>query len=89
MFSWQAVTQSLSNGAVNIASYELIVEKDAPDPFPNAFAKIKLSIHLPPSVTSFTVSSPFFQAATPYKWEVLAIEENGNQTLSSGVFSTQ
>ena len=66
-----------------------LFEKDAPDPFPNAFAKIKLSIHLPPSVTSFTVSSPFFQAATPYKWEVLAIEQNGNQTLSSGVFSTQ
>jgi hypothetical protein len=88
-FSWNAVTQSLSNGPVNIASYELIVEKDAPDPFPNAFAAIKLSIHLPPSVTSFTVSSPFFQAATPYTWEVLAIEENGNQTLSSGAFSTQ
>jgi hypothetical protein len=89
VFSWQAVTESLSGGPVNIASYELIVEKDVPDPFPNAFAAIKLSIHLPPSVTSFTVSSPFFQAATSYKWEVLAIEQNGNQTLSSGAFSTQ
>jgi len=25
---------------------------------------------------------------TAYKWEVLAIEESGNQTLSSGAFDT-
>jgi len=89
VFSWNAVTQSLDGGPVNIASYELIVEKDVPDPFPNAFAAIKLDVHLPASVTSFTISSPFFQAGTPYTWEVLAIEQNGNQTITTGAFSTK
>lgn len=89
VFSWQAVTQSLSGGAVTIAAYQLIVEKDVPAPFPNAFASLKLSVHLPASATSFTVSSSFFEAGTPYKWEVLAIEQNGNQTLSSSDFETQ
>jgi len=31
----------------------------------------------------------FLQPGTAYKWEVLAIEESGNQTLSSGEFTTQ
>jgi hypothetical protein len=36
-----------------------------------------------------TVPDEFLEPATPYLWEVLAIEESGNQTLSSGSFQTE
>jgi hypothetical protein len=35
------------------------------------------------------VSAEFLEPATAYLWEVLAIEESGNQTLSSSAFRTR
>ena len=35
------------------------------------------------------IPSSFLEAHTPYKWEVLAIEESGNQTLSTSEFKTK
>jgi hypothetical protein len=46
-------------------------------------------MYLPPSVTSIEVPDEFLQRRTAYKWEVLAIERSGNQTLSSGEFHTR
>jgi hypothetical protein len=46
-------------------------------------------MYLPASVTSIAVPDGFLEPGTAYKWEVLAIEESGNQTLSSGEFQTQ
>lgn len=48
-----------------------------------------LSMYLPATVTSITVPAGFLEPATAYDWEVLAIEESGNQTLSSSSFETQ
>ena len=48
-----------------------------------------LSMYVPAGVTSMRVPKEFLEAGTDYDWEVLAIEESGNQTLSSGKFSTQ
>ena len=48
-----------------------------------------LSMHLRPSVTEITIAAAFFEAGTDYDWEVLAVEESGNQTLASGKFSTE
>lgn len=50
---------------------------------------IGLSMYLPPSVTSITIPGEFLEPGTSYNWEVLAIEESGNQTLSSSAFRTQ
>jgi hypothetical protein len=86
--SWQPVTQTISGDSVTIIAYQLIIEKDA-DPHPNMIGKWGLSAYLPPSVTTITVPGGFLEPATPYAWEVLAIEESGNQTLSSGAFRTQ
>ena len=36
-----------------------------------------------------TVPDEFLEPATAYAWEVLAIEESGNQTLSSSDFETE
>jgi hypothetical protein len=85
---WSPVTHSLSGTPVTIAAYQVIVEKDAP-PHPNAFAHIALSVHLPPSITSVTVPREFLEPGTSYKLEVFAIEESGNQTLSSITFETE
>ncbi len=35
-------------------------------------------------MTSLPLPDGFLQPRTKYKWEVLAIERSGNQTLSSG-----
>jgi hypothetical protein len=39
--------------------------------------------------TSLTVPPEFFEPATDYDLEVLALEAGGNQTISSSTFSTK
>jgi hypothetical protein len=86
--SWSPVTETITGEPVNIVAYQLIIEKDE-EPDPHWIGKLGLSIYLPASVTSVTVPRGFLEPRTSYKWEVLAIEESGNQTLSSSAFSTQ
>ena len=86
--SWGAVTETITGASVNIMAYQLIIEKDEP-PHPHMIGKMGLSMYLPASVTSIAVPNGFLEPGTAYKWEVLAIEESGNQTLSSGEFQTQ
>jgi hypothetical protein len=86
--SWSPVTQTITGGDVNIIAYQLIIEKDV-EPHPHMIGKFGLSVYLPPTVTTLTVPSGFLEPGTAYKWEVLAIEESGNQTLSSGEFETE
>jgi len=86
--SWGPVTKTITGEDVNIIAYQLIIEKDE-DPHPHMIGKIGLSMYLPASVTSIAVPDGFLEPGTPYSWEVLAIEESGNQTLSSGEFQTQ
>ena len=86
--SWGAVTQTITGQPVNIIAYQLIIEKDE-EPHPHMIGKMGLSIYVPASVTSIALPDGFLEPGTAYKWEVLAIEESGNQTLSSGKFRTQ
>ena len=51
--------------------------------------KNAISVYLPASATSLTVPNEFLEPATAYLWEVLAIGESGNQTLSSSDFETE
>jgi len=85
---WSPVTQTITGGSINIISYQLIIEKDEP-PHPHAIGKRGLSMYLPASTTSLTVPNEFLEPSTHYLWEVLAIEVSGNQTLSSGEFTTE
>jgi hypothetical protein len=86
--SWGPVNRTITGEDVNIIAYQLIIEKDEP-PHPHMIGKIGLSIYVPASVTSIAIPDGFLEAGTPYKWEVLAIEESGNQTLSSSEFETE
>jgi hypothetical protein len=54
----------------------------------NVLPKRTFSVHLPASVTSVTVPAEFMLPDTEYDFEVLAIEAGGNQTITSGLFST-
>lgn len=89
LMKWKPVTKTIAGKPVKIISYQLIVEK-IQDPHPHMIGKVSsLSMYLPPSVTSMRVPKEFLESGVDYDWEVLAIEESGNQTLSSGKFSTK
>ena len=85
---WQPVSRTITGKPVTIIAYQLIVERDV-EPHPHMIGKLGLSIYVPRSVTSIAVPNGFLQPRTAYKWEVLAIERSGNQTLSSGSFRTR
>jgi hypothetical protein len=87
--SWETVTTDIKDQAINIVGYQVIVELDAQPQYPNSFAKPTFSIYLPKTATSVTIPAAFMQSGKAYKYEVLAIEESGNQTLSSAEFKTQ
>jgi hypothetical protein len=46
-------------------------------------------MYLPASTTSIKIPKEFFEQGTDYDWEVLAIEESGNQSIMSSSFSTE
>ena len=85
---WKPVSTTITGKPVKIIAYQLIIEKDV-DPNPHMIGKFGLSMYLRPSITKMAVPNGFLESGTPYKWEVLAIERSGNQTLSSGAFHTQ
>ena len=88
--SWEAVTTDLDrNPGITIVGYQVIVELAEEPEFPQGFAQPVFSVYLPATATSVTVPSEFMTSGAPYEYEVLAIEESGNQTLSSAEFTTQ
>jgi len=87
LVSWSPVDKTIDGSDVNIIAYQLIIEKDE-TPHPHMIGKLGLSMYLPASVTQITIPEEFLEPGTDYDWEVLAIEESGNQTLMSSQFST-
>ena len=88
VMSWAPVTETIDGGPVTIIAYQLIVEADV-EPGPHMIGKFGLSVYVPPDVTSVTLPPELLKPGTTYAWEVLAIEESGNQTLSSSSFETE
>lgn len=87
--SWSPVTTTITGKNVKIISYQLIIEKDEAPHRHMIGKRGSLSMYLPPSVTRIAVPDGFLERGTAYDWEVLAIEESGNQTLSSSAFRTE
>jgi len=85
---WKPVSRTITGEPVTIIAYQLIIEKDV-EPPRHMIGKLGLSMYLPRAVTSIAMPDGFLQPQTAYKWEVLAIERSGNQTLSSGSFRTR
>ena len=77
VISWRPVTETIEGEPVEIEGYEVIVENDE-----------VFDIHLPGDATRVTVPAEFLKPGTDYKFEVLAIAEGGNQTITEGCFRT-
>jgi len=84
LVDWDPVTSQFPGTTlpVTIAGYQVIVERVRPQPL------IAFSVHLPATVTQVTVPAEFIQANAEYKFEVLAIEASGNQTITESGFTT-
>jgi len=88
---WDPVTNKLNNETsecdeetgIEIIGYQVIVDNEDSDPFQ------RFDIKLPADATTVLVPPEFIVPDTEYKFEVLAIEESGNQTISESVFFTK
>lgn len=65
-----------------IVGYQVIVEREKPTPR-------VLSVDVSPTTTRVVVPPAFMEPHTKYKFEVLAIEASGNQTISEREFKTE
>jgi hypothetical protein len=85
MIDWSPVTTPFpgANPAASVVAYEVIVERLKARP-----AQV-FSVTVPAAVTHVTVSPEFLQGKSEYKFEVLAIEAGGNQTITESSFKTQ
>jgi hypothetical protein len=83
VIEWEPVTKTITDSdEINIVGYQVIVEQVEP-------LRV-LSINLPVSVTKVKIPPEFFLLKdTLHKFEVLVIEEGGNQTITEGSFMTQ
>ncbi len=88
LMSWSGSDKAIDGSPASIIAYQLIIEKDE-QPHPRMIGKRGLSMYLPATTREIRIPGTFFEAKTGYLWEVLAIEESGNQTLQSGAFKTQ
>ncbi|HSC33764.1 MAG TPA: hypothetical protein VLG45_00685 [Thermodesulfobacteriota bacterium] len=89
---WEPVTHKLDKTSATgecsastdivIVAYEVIVELEGAEP------PQKMDIFLPAGATQVTVPAELIVAGGEYKFEVLAIEESGNQTITEGIFMT-
>lgn len=92
VIEWEPVTNKIDTSSatgecsdstdIDIVAYEVIVEHEGAEP------PQKLDIFLPAGVTSVTVPAELIVPGGSYKFEVLAIEAGGNQTITEAFFST-
>ncbi len=84
VIDWEPVTDSFSDTqpGVNVVAYQVIVEQVKPQPL-RVF-----SITIPAATTQVTLPAELIQANAEYKFEVLAIEVSGNQTITESTFKT-
>ncbi len=79
VIEWEPVTTDVFDDDIEVVRYEVIVEN----------ADIHFDVKFPAeSGTELTVSPELLQPDTQYIFEVLAIEEGGNQTITEGCFTT-
>jgi hypothetical protein len=86
--TWAHVEKTITGKPINRTGYQVIITKDVPDD-PHGFSRPTFDVHVPPSVTSLTVSNEFLEPGTGYELEVLVLEVSGNQTISSRLFETE
>ena len=86
LIDWNPVVKAIlpDLGPVDIVGYHLIVEEDVP----GVEVTPEVDIDVGSSETSLTVPAQYLNPSTVYRFEVLATDESGNQTISEGFFCT-
>ncbi len=89
---WEAVTNKVDTGSkmgdcsnstdIEIVGYQVVVDHEGVVP------QKRLDVKVPADVTQLTVPAEFIVPNGEYKFEVLAIEASGNQTITEGIFMT-
>ena len=81
--SWGAppTVSSLTGLPIKIVGYQVIVERADNDKLGTATRIFDVKL---PNVTSVTVPPEFLESGKEYKFEVLAIEVDGNQSITEG-----
>ncbi|GJM15572.1 MAG: hypothetical protein DHS20C13_08990 [Thermodesulfobacteriota bacterium] len=92
IIAWMPVTNKIDTSSptgecgnetdIEIEHYELVIEIVDSEP------EQKLTVILPPDTTEYLVSPDFVVPGAEYKFEVLAREESGNQTITESTFFT-
>lgn len=83
VISWETVTKKIEGsgeGNLVILAYQVVVDGGNP---PRRF-----DVTLSAATTSVKVPPEFLEPGTEYTFEVLAIEADGNQTITEGSFAT-
>ncbi len=92
VIDWEPVTtRFIGAGPVTIDEYQVIVEQADPArvrPWTDGKTRAAV-INLPESVTSLRVPPEFLVPGARYDFEIVAIEGNGNSTISVGEFVVQ
>ena len=87
VIEWDPVETDISGeGEVEIEAYQVIVESETEDG-----PEVAFSVTLPPSeddMNMVTVPAEALFAGVEYTFEILAIEESGNQTITESCFET-
>ena len=86
---WQPVTTSQDGRPVTIRAYQVWVNKENHED-DHGFSRPNFDIHVSADTTSLVVPALFFDPASIYEIEVVAIEESGNQTIGgASYFATE
>jgi H2-forming N5,N10-methylenetetrahydromethanopterin dehydrogenase-like enzyme len=79
VIEWEPVTTSITGAPIEIVAYEVIVENEG----------VNFDVVFPATAgTTVTVPPEVLEPGADYIFEVLAIEEGGNQTITEGCFAT-
>lgn len=92
IIAWMPVTNKIETSSplgecgnetdIEIIRYELVIEIVDSDP------EQKLTVTLPADITEYMLSPDFVVPGAEYKFEVLAREKSGNQTITESTFFT-
>ena len=82
VIDWNEVTTNIDGDPIDIEAYEVIVGGEEGD---NVNFDVVMSADLG---TTLTVPAELLEPGTEYEFEVLAIAENGNQTITETCFVT-
>jgi hypothetical protein len=79
VIAWNEVTETIDGDPIEVEAYEIIVEGE----------DVNFDTTMPADAgTSITVPAELLEPGTEYEFEVLAIAENGNQTITETCFVT-